>query len=610
MILAPQECGCPLTDPGGPSIVGSPVCSGFALFMVLVEAFLKGRCDIASPCQRVESVKEVEEEYDFIVVGAGPAGSIVASRLSEVRNFSVLLLEAGIEEPIGAKVPSFYRAFWGNEDLDWRYRTVPENYCLDQKGKGCNWPRGKVVGGCNVLNGLMYHRGHAADYEDWVKAGATGWSWEENKKYFDMTEGNKQIGTLVSEEYHSKDGPLPIQQFSYQPPFLYSLLDAINETGIPILRDMNDPSTPDGFMIAQTMNQDGQRYTTARAYLKPKSERPNLSLKTQAHVSKVLIDKNKRAYGVQYIDKDGKTQTVRAKKEVILSAGALNSPHILLLSGIGPKEELDKFKIPVVADLPVGKNLRNHYGITLSFIANKLDNTQVLDWSVFTEYMLTRTGPMSSTSITQLTGILYSSLADKTRKQPDIQIFFNGFYAECSKNGRIDEPLDAGDCYIHRNITANAAALLPRSVGFLTLNSTDPLNPPLFFPEYFTHPDDLTVIKDGARYLQKIFESPTMKDKFGVELDPEFLSPCNNTGEVWSDPWLECMARTYTDPQNHQLGTTAIGAVVDTQLRVYNVTGLRVIDAGSMPTQPTGNPQAAIMVVAERGAVLLKEEWA
>ncbi|KAJ2942770.1 hypothetical protein O0L34_g14958 [Tuta absoluta] len=610
MILSPEKCSCPLTDSGGPSIASPGICSGFYLFMLLIEAYMKGRCEISTPCKRIESVREMEDEYDFIVVGAGPAGAIVASRLSDVDEFKVLLLEAGPEEPVGAKVPSFYRAFWDNAEIDWRYRTVPEDYCLDQEGKGCQWPRGKVVGGSNVLNGLMYHRGHKADYEDWVAAGAKGWSWDENKRFFDLTEGNKQIGSLVSEEYHSADGPLPIQHFKYQPPFLYELLNAINASDLPIITDMNDPNTPDGFMIAQTMTDHGQRYTAARAFLKPKSERPNLSLRTHAQVSRVLIDNNRHAHGVEYIDHDGKTKTVKARKEVILSAGALNTPHILMLSGIGPAETLNKFKIPIVADLPVGKNLRNHLGMTLYFIVTKLENLEILDWSVFTKYMLELDGPMSSTAITQLTGILYSSLADRKRAQPDLQFFFNGFYAECSKTGAIDEISGEGDCYLNgRNISANAVALLPRSVGYLTLQSADPLDPPLFYPEYFTHPDDMVMVSDAARYLQRIFDTDVMKNKYGVKLDPKYLSACNKS-EEWSDAWIECMARRHTDPQNHQLGTAAIGAVIDPQLRVYNVTGLRVADASAMPTQPTGNPQGAIMMVAERAAANIKETWA
>ncbi|KAI8442158.1 hypothetical protein MSG28_005766 [Choristoneura fumiferana] len=508
----------------------------------------------------------------------------------------------------------------------------------------------------------MYHRGHAADFEDWVAAGAEGWSWEENLPYFDMTEGNKQIGSLVSWQHHSDKGPLPVQQARgsphcldnlklsravgvyawqsvcdsynrcqrdpfnkpplYQPPFVYELLSAINETGLPIVADMNDPNTPEGFCIAQTFNDEGQRWTTARAFLKPRSQRPNLSVKLHAQVTRVLFE-GTRAVGVKYVDENGVKCVVRARKEgrvenqactiigevcklrpfrglncllrrVILSAGALNSPHILLHSGIGPGKTLEKFNIPLLADLPVGKNLRNHVGMTFYFILTNLNNTRELDWSVLTQYLLNAEGPMTSTAITQLTGLLYSSMAERSRKQPDIQFFFNGFYAELSSTGVVGEPAEP----THVNI----------SIGWLTLDSPNPLDPPVFDPGYFSHPADMVMVKDGARYIQRIVNSDTLKG-YGIELDSEYTSGCAGAGAEWSDTWLECMARLHTDPQNHQLGTAAIGLVVDTQLRVYKVQGLRVIDASVMPTQVTGNPQAPIMMVAERGAAFIKQTW-
>ncbi|KAG6442999.1 hypothetical protein O3G_MSEX002674 [Manduca sexta] len=604
MILSPEECGCPLVEEGISS-VNSPICSGTLLFMVLLEGFIRGRCDIATPCKNVKSEDHLRYSYDYIVVGGGSAGSIVAGRLSQDGKDEVLLIEAGGQEPTTARIPSFYRTFWSNEQLDWNYRTVPANYCLDQDGKGCLWPRGKVLGGCSVLNGMMYHRGRPADYDGWVEFGADGWSWEDNLPFFDMTEGNKEIGTLVSAQYHSRSGPLPVQRFNYQNPEVYTLLEAIKESGYPVVTDINDQTTPEGFAVAQAFNADGQRYTTARAYLKPKSVYPNLSVKLNTHVSRVIFEGN-RAVGVEYIDKNNDRKIVRAKKEVILSAGALNSPHILLLSGIGPRATLEKFNIPVIADLPVGLNLRNHYGATLYFVFTKMKNTQILNWSNLVSYLMSKEGPMSSTGITQVTGFLSSSLA-KNPDQPDIQFFFNGFYAECSKTGEIGEEVVHNCGQLGYNISANAAILLPESIGYLTLNSTDPLDPPIFDPKYFDQPNDMIMAKEGLLYLKRIYESPTFQE-LGIELDEESIKPCAVAGAAWSDDWLECMVRVHTDAQNHQQGTAAISAVVDNHLRVFNVSGLRVIDASVMPTQLTGNPQGAIMMVAERGAHFIKNE--
>ncbi|KOB78455.1 Glucose oxidase [Operophtera brumata] len=479
MILAPEDCGCPFVIEGA-SLENSPVCSGTILFMTLLQSFLWGRCNIAEPCKRIVSVDNVDEEYDFIVVGGGSAGSIV------------LLLEAGGPEPIGAKIPSFYRTFWANQEVDWDYHTVPADYCLDKGSKGCSWPRGKVL-----------------DYEDWVQAGAEGWAWEDNLKYFAMTEGNRQIGSV----------------YNHQPQAMYELMHAINETGLPIITDMNDPNTPEGFSIAQAFNADGQRYTTARAFLLPKSQRPNLSVRLYSRVTRVLFE-DKRA------------------------------------------ESLERFDIPVVADLPVGHNLRNHIGATLSFVLSAVDDTF-------------------------LTGLLYSSLGDRERGQPDMQFFFNGFYAECSRTGQPGEP--ATDCPENgMNVSANAVNLLPKSVGVITLNSSDPLDAPIFDANYFAHPEDMLVVKEGMRLLKKIFDSQILQDKYQIKLDPEHTARCDEYSEQWSEEWLECIIRVNTDPQNHQLGTAAIGRVVDTSLRVKHL---------------EGNPQGAIMMVAERGAASLREEY-
>ncbi|KAJ0173100.1 hypothetical protein K1T71_011276 [Dendrolimus kikuchii] len=598
MILAPEECGCPLQSTGL-SVVNSPICGGTLLFMVLLEGYLRGRCIIATPCENLQSEEILESKYDHIIVGAGTAGSIVAGRLSENGNNSVLLLEAGDTEPIGVRIPSFYRIFWSNKLLDWAFRTEPDNYCGDQGDEGCLWSRGKGVGGTSLLNGMMYHRGHCKDYETWVKMGAINWSCEDVQPFFDMSERNQEVGTLVSEKYHSTKGVMPVQRFRHQPRALHELLTALNETGVPIISDMNDPNTPDGFTIAQAFNENGQRYTTARAYLKPKSERPNLSVKTRAHVTKIKFI-GKKAVGVEFVDESGVTRTVRAKKEIILSAGALSTPQILMLSGIGPRKELTKLNIPVIADLPVGQNLKNHVGVTMHFLLTNLTNTKQLDWNTLTEFVLTQEGPMTSTGLTQLTGLMYSSLADRRHKQPDLQYFFNGYYAECSKTGVIDEPA----CPRVVNISANGCLLLPLSEGNMTLRSTNPFDPPIFNAGYFTHADDMVMLRDAVRFIRKLMETKTLQ-KHGITLHPKTISHCGEPGD-WLTEWIECLVRYHTDPQNHQLGSTAIGRVVDHELRVKGIKNLRVIDAGVMPHHVTGNPQGAIMMVAERGAHFVK----
>lgn len=573
--------------------------------MMLIESYLWGRCDISTPGSRLESVESTDLIYDYIVVGAGTAGSIVAGRLSESGENNVLLLEAGGPEPLGARMPCFYRTFWGYEHVDWDYRVELDDYCLDQGEKGCSWPRGKCIGGSSVLNGMMFHKGHCADYDSWVEAcNCTSWSWEALQRYFNMSEGNKEIGTLVSAEYHSETGKMPVQRFNYQPPEITTLLQIFKEAGLKVITDMNDPNTPEGFTVAQTFNHNGQRYTTARAYLSP--DYSNLSVKMHAHVTKIIFN-GTRAVGVEYLDSNGNTMVAHASKEVIISAGALNSPQILMLSGVGPKSILNEFEIPIVADLSVGQNLRNHIGATINFVIVNQNNTQVLDWNVFTEYMLTRGGPMSATGLTQLTGLLYSSLGNRSRNQPDTQVFVNGRYAECSRTGAINEPVTSCP-NAQYNISFNVVCLLPRSVGYMTLRSTNPLDKPRFYANFLKHPHDMIVLKDGFDYIKAIHEH-SLNSSMKLELDETYTLVCDEKNERWSDEWKECMIRTHTDPQNHEIGTTALGSVVDENLKIYGIENVRVCDAGSIPSHITGNPQGAIMALAEKCADLIKEEW-
>ncbi|GBP60119.1 Glucose dehydrogenase [Eumeta japonica] len=537
---------------------------------------------------------------------------------------TVLLLEAGGDEPIPSAVPGFYRSYWNNPEVDWMYRTQPQDdVCLDQGAEGCMWPRGKVLGGTSVLNGMMYHRGHKADYDDWVRLyNATGWSWDEVREYFDRTESNKQVGTLVKKENHGTYGPMPIQHFKYQPQLGYDILEAAREAGFPVVSDMNDPNTAEGFTVAQAFNNNGSRYSTSRAYLRPASRRANLDVTLHAQVTKLLFNGD-QVVGVVFV-RNGQKHIVQATKEVcecifyynlndkvILSAGALNTPQILLLSGIGPKETLLKHNIPIVADLPqVGRNLRNHLGVNFYFLLENDRNTRTLDWSAATDYLLNREGVMTSTGITQVTGLLYSRFGDRLRQQPDLQFFFNGPYPECSRTGTVAEPISAYQPDAPRSISFSGIALLPRSVGYLTLRSSDPLEPPLFYPNYFDHPDDMQMLKDSAQHIRNIVETNVFRNKWGIRSDPAYTSRCLRAGPEWSDEYVACMARQYTDPQNHQCGTAALGLVVDPRLRVYNVKGVRVMDASVMPFAPTGNPQAAIMMVAEKGVAMLKEDWA
>ncbi|CAG9104105.1 unnamed protein product [Plutella xylostella] len=604
MIRAAESCGCPVREVG-PSMAGSCGMYGsqVLLFMTLLESFINGRCDLADPCSRVTSREAQDEEYDFVVVGGGTAGSVVAARLSENPQWKVLLLEAGGDEPTPSSVPAFVTAYWGRNDTDWNYHTEPqERACLGEGGK-CSWPRAKMLGGCSVINGMMYMRGHAADYDGWAINGAAGWSWYDVMPYFLKSEDNKEIGNGVSSQYHNTGGPLPVQKFRHAPQFAHDVVSAAIELGYPPTSDLNG-ETITGFTIAQTMNDGGSRFSTSRAFLRPASYRDNLHVALNALGSRVLVDPvEKKVTGVEFVQ-NGETKTVKVKREAILSGGTLNSPQILLLSGIGPKETLDKFNIPTVVDLPgVGQNLHNHVGVELEFTLNKEADSKELTWATAMDYMLRREGPLSSTGMSQLTGIVNSRLAAAGGRHPDIQFFFGGYYASCGDGTDNDPEASSKE---KRSVSISAISLQPRSRGYLTLQSTNPADPPLMQPNYFLEGHEMEVLVDAAKIAYRLANTTIMREKYGMAPTEGYGSDCPAGPDT--DEYFRCLARRHTAPENHQVGTCKMGpssdpmAVVDMTLSVHGVKGLRVIDASIMPTVPSGNTAAPTIMIAERGA--------
>ncbi|CAG9559115.1 unnamed protein product [Danaus chrysippus] len=603
MIRAAEACACPIQEIG-PAMAGS--CPGqFLLFMSILESFLNGRCDLADPCKRVVDTQEPDNSYDFVVVGGGTSGAVVAARLSENPQWKVLLLEAGGDEPTPSAVPAFVTAYWGRQDTDWLYNTVPQKKACLSKGGVCSWPRGKILGGCSVINGMMYMRGNPSDYDSWAVNGAEGWSWFEVLPYFLRSEDNKEIGVRVSSQHHTVGGPIPVQRFRYTPRFAHDVVSAGIELGYPPTSDLNG-DTNTGFTIAQAMNDEGSRYSTARAFLRPASQRKNLHVTLNALVSRVIIDPTtKRVTGVEYI-KNGKTKSVGVLKEAILSGGSLNSPQILMLSGVGPKETLEKFNIPVMKDLPgVGQNLHNHVGMTLQFTLNKEPEVPELNWSSATEYLLNRQGPLSATGMSQLTGKVNSRYASSGGRNPDVQYFFAGYYAACGDGNLGDEALKSNK---RRSVSISVVALQPRSRGYLTLQSTDPTQPPLMEPNYFYDDYELKVLIDGARIAYRLANTTILREKYGMTPTNGYGSECPGGGLNPTDEYFKCLAMLHTAPENHQVGTCKMGshkdpmAVVDPQLRVFGIEGLRVVDSSIMPQVPSGNTAAPAVMIGERGA--------
>nr|CAD7438273.1 unnamed protein product [Timema bartmani]CAD7454021.1 unnamed protein product [Timema tahoe] len=587
------------------------VCSSnFATFMTLVGTLITNTPNITDPCNRLGQdgtlLKDLEE-YDFIVIGAGAAGPVITSRLSENTNWEVLLLEAGPEEPSITEIPTYSIGAIGTA-VDWQYSTQEQNTSCLSTGGICSWPRGKMIGGSMALQGMMYTRGNKVIYDDWADAGNDGWSYEEVLPYFIKAENNKAKD--IDSDYHGFDGPLIINHFPYRPVISEDIVSAAEEIGYRN-GDVSGKNQT-GIAIALMTVDEGLRSSTPRMYLRPHKNRANLHVSINSHVTKILIHPNNHtAYAVQFLDSNNVTKTVYARKEIILSAGAIGSPHILLLSGVGPKEDLEKLDIEVLSDLPVGKNLHNHVSMGFGFTTNDTA-TEELTSETLSQFIINRTGPLASTGLTQTTLFMTSQYAEED--VPDLQVFLDGYSASCSRTGLEAECSDGtiGTCG-RRYINARPTNVWPRSRGYLTLNTTNPLDYPLIYPNYLTEQLDVNVLIDGIKQIISLIETKALA-KWDFQQDTTPVDGCEDI-EFGSDNYWECVIRRETGPENHQGGTCKMGAlnditaVVDPQLKVIGIQNLRVVDASIFPFIPNANPTSSIIMAAEKSADLIKNKW-
>ncbi|GAB1862357.1 Glucose-methanol-choline oxidoreductase N-terminal domain-containing protein [Camponotus japonicus] len=586
----------------GPSL--AQVCPGsqFLTFMTLLDTLVRSQESISQMCERIKPLNPPEYYYDFIVVGGGSAGAVVASRLSDIPEWKVLLLEAGPDEPPGAEVPSMVAMFLGT-DIDWQYQTTNEmNACLSTGGS-CSWPRGKNLGGTSVHNGMMYKRGQAKDFDNWVAMGNPGWGWRDVLPHFMCSENNTEINR-VGRKYHSTGGLLTVERFPWKPAIVDDILAAAVERGYSISEDLNGDQIT-GFSVAQTTSKNGVRVSSAAAFLRPFRHRRNLHIALNATVTKIIIE-NQKAVGVQFYQ-DGELRVARATKEVIASGGAVNSPQLLLLSGIGPKEHLQAVNVTVVKDLPgVGENLHNHVSHTLSWTINQ-PNLYDLNWAAATEYISFQKGPMASTGLSQLTGMLPSLYT--TPDHPDIQLFFGGYQAACATTGEIGATMNDNG----RSISISPTMTQPRSKGNLRLASNDPFAKPIIWGNYLSDPMDMAILIQGIEIALSLANSSAMA-KYNMTLNINPLPACSGYTPLSKDYWA-CVVRQDTGPENHQAGSCKMGpphdpmAVVDNRLRVYGIKNLRVADASIMPQVTSSNTAAPSMMIGEKAAAYIKSDW-
>ncbi|XP_015109256.1 glucose dehydrogenase [FAD, quinone] [Diachasma alloeum] len=586
----PMENVCPTTI------------ASFAFMLNTMNDIISRSEPIADSCGRVTPKKKNRPIYDFIVVGSGAGGSAVAARLSEVPDWKVLLLEAGPDEPNAAEIPSNFGIYIGS-DIDWKYKTSNECHaCLANNGS-CYWPRGRNLGGTTVHHGMAYHRGNPRDYENWVDMGNEGWGFDDVLPFFMKSENNTETDR-VGTKLHGVGGPMTVQRFPYQPEFAKTIYQAANEIGYGTIEDLVGEKYL-GFNIAQTMSKNGVRQSAAAAFLRPIRNRKNLDIIVEATATRLMTLKN-RVTGVEYV-KNGKRHRVLARREVILSAGVVGSPQLLLLSGIGPKEQLKEHGIPVVLDLSgVGKNLHNHVSYSIDFTLPEVKHISYTPDNVAI-YLYNQTGPLSSSGLAQVTGILASEYT--TPDYPDLQIFFSGYQASCRQTGDVDL-LSVGD---QRSVRFTAVNIHPESRGTITLASANGLDHPIIWSNDLGEPRDVDVLVAGLHVLLKMANSNAMKS-VGLEVVDSPVPQCSQY-EYLTDEYFRCAVHVNTRTENHQTGTCKMGpasdplAVVDTQLRVHGIRGLRVADASAQPKVISGNPHASITMMGERAADFIKKEY-
>ena len=565
-----------------------------------------------------------QEYFDLIVVGGGTAGSVLAARLSEAPGLRVLLLEAGGSPSLLTSIPLITPSLQMSP-YDWGHLTTPQTAaCGSMLGRRSRWPSGRILGGSSGLNYMLYVRGQQEDYDGWAGLGNTGWAWSEVLQYFQRAEAGPPQGN------YGQTGPLPVSEPAYKTDLQDDILAMARDAGYDV-KDVNLERNQTGFTVPRLTQQDGRRADTFRSYLRGAEDRENLVILRNSRVLRIIIEEGV-ATGLVY-SRFGVELTVHCRQEIILSSGTVNSAKLLLLSGLGPAAHLQSLGIKVVADLPVGKNLQDH--LTTMLGPFMLNNTRTsfhpatsLGLGSVLELLQHGRGVLTTGGVDAM-GFIHSGTEGQTETEtPDIQLLFMSswimadYWTFIWKTFNLDgERLWEGYFkHLYSPNSTHAVSILPvvlrpKSRGEVRLASSNPWTAPLINPGYLTDPADLETLVAGImKTLELVSQSPHLR-QHGYSL-PERPTPgCEGPGLFSRDYW-RCFVSQLSLTMYHPVGTCRMGpsddsrAVVDPQLRVRGVRGLRVADASIMPTIVSGNTQAATVMIAEKAADLIRETWA
>ncbi|PZC71499.1 hypothetical protein B5X24_HaOG213207 [Helicoverpa armigera] len=596
-------------------------------FTNLVTHFLAAQCLITENWPMDYSYGLTNgDRFDFIIIGGGTAGALLANRLSEVEEWKVLLIEAGGDPPMESIIPKFSSDTHRTRNTFQYYTEQDENSC-----KGCIderffWPRGKTLGGTGAINGHLHMRGSEGDYESWHLKDNDGWDWPTLKEYFKKSEKVVDPFILNNPELrkeHGTEGEFVVDQLNFTHGDIADrLTNAYKEMGLTYLEDLNGPTQMGVGKLRGSIHK-GKRVTSATAFLNTVRERKNLKVMKYTYVNKLEIDrKNKTVTGVRLSLLYGDVESYFATKEVIVSAGTVNTPKLLMLSGIGPREHLKEKDISVVSDLPVGKNLQDHVRIPIPVTVDTGAERRGEEFfqKAAAQYLIDQTGPYT-TNYDQPNINAFLSVPDG-KSLPDVQIDHNYFlpntsyiHSMCKNTFSFNETI----CKQFVDFNKDSEMFIffvslcrPHSKGEILLRGKNAMEHPMIFPKYFTDKRDMEIFVKSVKRVMEIVKTPTFKD-MKAEIKRIEFPDCDGF-EFESEDYWECMARTVTYHVYHPVGTAKMGkakepeSVVDSRLRVFGIKNLRVVDASIMPTIPSVNVNAATMMIAERAADFIKED--